>query len=106
MASAVESPLLRRLSSSERADALGLDTDYPVFIGIAEKIGQDKRGNTIYRHNDTGEGVVVIRRESVSEVDPTTGLEVSATGEVKERLVVDDLDEIANAHLTWLMSQS
>ncbi len=98
--------LMRRLSEHERADALHDQLDYPVFMAIAEKIGQDKRGNTIYRRNDTGEDVLVSRLEPIVEIDQATGQEVLSSVEVKERQVDDELAEIADAYLDWLPKQS
>src|SRR5206468_12326008 len=48
---------LRRKSQAEMdAEALGHTQDYPVFMAIAEKVGHDRRGNTIYiRDSDSTE---------------------------------------------------
>jgi len=98
--------LMRRLSDAERVDAARNRIDYPVFMAVAEKVGQDKRGNTIYRRTDTGDDVVVSHIEPVVELDPATGQEVLSTIEVKERQVDDELGEVADAYLAWLSSQS
>ena len=36
-------------------------------MAIGERIGHDKRGNTLYRRTPTGEDVLVNRSESVTE---------------------------------------
>ncbi|MHB8868394.1 MAG: N-6 DNA methylase [Thermoleophilia bacterium] len=94
--------LMRRLSAAEKKKATTAGLDYPVFMAIAEKIGHDKRGGTIYRRNEEGEDVLVAREETVSEIDRATGAEVWVTRKVTERLVDDELPEVATAYLRWL----
>jgi type I restriction enzyme M protein len=98
--------LMRRLDDSERAQARKGQLDYPVFMAIAEKIGHDKRGNTIHRRTETGNDVVVARVEPVLEIDQETGQEVLTSVEMKERLVDDELDEVAEAYRAWLTDQT
>jgi len=62
----------------------------------------DKRGNILYRRTETGEDVLVTRSETVSEIDPATGEEVLSIIETLERLVDDDLPDVATAYLRWL----
>jgi type I restriction enzyme M protein len=94
--------LVRRLDASERTEAQRGNLDYPVFMAVAEKVGHDKRGNTTYRHTETGEDVVISRVEPVIEIDQETGQEVLNNIEVKDRLVDDELDEVADAYRGWL----
>lgn len=94
--------MLRRLASDEKAVAEGEGLNYPIFMAVAEKIGHDKRGNLIYRRNEKGEDVLVERVETVSEIDPATGNEVVREITVKDRLVDDELPEVATAYLRWL----
>lgn len=94
--------LMRRLSPAERNKAETTALEYPVFMAIAEKIGHDKRGSTIYRRNEKGEDVLVAREETVSEIDRATGAELWVKRDVTERLVDDELPEVATAYLRWL----
>lgn len=98
--------LLRRLFYREREQAHSSGLDYQMFMAVAEKIGHDKRGNVIHRRTETGEDVLVSHLETVSEVDPENGHEVRSEIEVKERLVDDELPEVATAYLRWLSGQS
>jgi type I restriction enzyme M protein len=97
---------MRRLSADERAAAASGNLEYPIFMASTEYIGQDKRGNTIYRRTETGEDVLVTRSETVSEIDPKTGEEVLSVVETLDRLVDDDLPDVATAYLRWLGEQS
>ncbi|MBM4722850.1 N-6 DNA methylase [Rhodococcus hoagii] len=97
--------LMRRLSADEESEAERTGLDYPVFMAIAEKIGHDKRGNTIYRRTPDGEDVQVSRIEAVQQIDPTSGDEVLEAVTVIEKQIDDDLPEVADAYRAWLAGQ-
>jgi type I restriction enzyme M protein len=94
--------LLRRLSSEERALAREGRLNYPIFMAVAERIGHDKRGNLIYRRNQAGDEVLVNRKERQTEVDPSTGEERLLDVEIRDRVVDDELPEVALAYREWL----
>jgi type I restriction enzyme M protein len=94
--------LMRRLSEDERTNAAKRRLDYPVFMAVTEKIGHDKRGNVIYRRTEMGDDLLVEREEPTLELDQETGQEVLKIIKVKDRLVDDELDEVADAYLAWL----
>ena len=98
--------LLRRLSSDEQAQAEVGALDYPIFMAVTHKIGHDKRGNTLYRRTETGEDVVVERIDTIAEIDPMTGEEVLRQIETRDRLVDDELPDVAREYLHWLGDQS
>lgn len=97
--------LLRRLSTDERRRASARELDYPIFMAVAEMVGKDKRGNVVYRHTDQGEDVMVVRRETVHDIDPESGAEVLSTVEVRERLVDDELPEVGLSYSRWIAEQ-
>ncbi len=94
--------LVRRLSSEERTAAESGELEYPIFMATTDHIGHDKRGNVLYRRTETGEDILAVRHETISEIDQSTGEEVLRTIEVSERLVDDDLPDVATAYLRWL----
>jgi type I restriction enzyme M protein len=97
--------LARRLSMDERHTAKAGKLDYPIFMAVAEKIGHDKRRNVLYRRTETGDDVLVTKTEMISEIDPTTGEEVPHEVAVEERLIDDELPEVAVAYRRWLDDQ-
>lgn len=97
--------VMRRLSAREEEIAQRSGLDYPIFMAIAEKIGHDKRGNTLYRRNDDGSDVLVKKHETIREIDQSTGKEIIKEVDVTDRLVDDELDEVADAFLAWLEEQ-
>ena len=94
--------LMRRLSGPERAQAYGGLLNYPIFMAVAEKIGHDKRGNTIYRRSPEGDDLL----ESVATdiPDPITGLPRlrSDVAAHLRRVADDELPEVADAYSAWL----
>ena len=77
-------------------EAIGGPADYPIFMAVAEKVGFDRRGNTLYKRSPEGEE----RTREVEEVETVTlnGREVARTLRRKEKIVDDDLPEIARRY--------
>ncbi len=97
--------LLRRLSDDESRIAKGRGLSYPIFMSIAEKIGHDKRGSTIFRRTADGHEILVARKELVTEIHKKTGDEVIRETEIKDKIVDDELPEVAEAYAKWLEKQ-
>jgi len=79
-----------------RAEDLGQKVDYPVFMAVAEKVGFDRRGNTLYKRSPDGE-------EIVEEVEHRERIRVGGRSIVrvlrrKEKTVDNDLPRIAEAY--------
>jgi type I restriction enzyme M protein len=98
--------LMRRLTAEERADASESGLDYPVFMAVAEKVGHDRRGTVLYRRNEIGDDVLVSRYEDVTDIDPDSGRDIQRTIEIRDRVIDDELPEVAEAYRTWLDGQS
>ena len=56
--------------------------DYPIFMGIIEKIGYDIRGRDIYKRNEKGE---VIKKDGKPIVDEDVSLIIEKFGKFKEK---------------------
>jgi len=97
--------LMRRLSAEERQVAETKGLDYPVFMAIAETIGHDKRRNPLFKRNPDGTDALQVREETVTQIDPETGEEVEHTVEVLDRVLDDELEEVASAYRKWLEEQ-
>jgi type I restriction enzyme M protein len=88
--------LKKKTEQELRASDLGHAKDYPVFMAVAEKVGFDRRGNTLYKRSPDGEEIL----EDVKEVE-----RIRVNGSFKERVlhrkkkvVDDDLPLIAAAY--------
>jgi type I restriction enzyme M protein len=88
--------LKRKPEEVIQAEDLGQKTDYPVFMAVAEKVGFDRRGNTLYKRQPDGEEILVdVSHEEKVRIGG--GLQVR-TLHRKERILDDDLPEIAKAY--------
>jgi type I restriction enzyme M protein len=88
--------LKRKPEEVIKAEDLGQKKDYPVFMAVAEKVGFDRRGNTLYKRHPDGEEILVdVSHEEKVRIGG--GLQVR-TLHRKERILDDDLPEIAKAY--------
>jgi type I restriction enzyme M protein len=92
--------LKKKTDDEIRAEDLGQQVDYPVFMAVAEKVGFDRRGNTLYKRGPDGEELVVEKeyRERVK----VAGESVVRVLRRKEKTLDDDLPRIAEAYLAFL----
>lgn len=79
-----------------QAEDLGQKQDYPVFMAVAEKVGFDRRGNTLYKRHPDGEEILVdVSHEEKIRIGGTMHVR---TLHRKERILDDDLPAIAKAY--------
>ena len=83
---------LRNRCSTSSGFRVPLPPEYPV----AEKVGFDRRGNTLYRRSPEGEEI--IRTEEELETVIVNGRRITRTLRRKKRIVDDDLPEIAKRY--------
>lgn len=88
--------LKKKTDDEIRAEDLGRQVDYSVFMAVAEKVGFDRRGNTLYKRGPDGEELVEEReyRERVK----VSGESVVRVLRRKEKTLDDDLPRIAEAY--------
>lgn len=79
-----------------KREAMSGAGDYPVFMAVAENVGFDRRGNTLYKRSPEGEDLT----HDVDEVETITvgGRKVVRTLRRKSKIVDDDLPEIAERY--------
>ncbi|HPE70925.1 MAG TPA: N-6 DNA methylase [Candidatus Competibacter sp.] len=88
--------LKKKSQQDIQAADLGQKQDYPVFMAVAEKVGFDRRGNTLYKRQPDGEEILV---EKTYEEKVRIGgkLEVRILRR-KDRILDDDLPHIVAAY--------
>jgi type I restriction enzyme M protein len=88
---------LKKKTREERiAERLNGPVDYPVFMAVAEKVGVDRRGNTLYKRSPDGE--IVLEEQEERERIRINGKNHFATLKRKVPSVDNDLPEIARAY--------
>jgi type I restriction enzyme M protein len=94
--------LKRKTDDEVRGEDLGGAIDYPVFMAVAEKVGVDRRGATVYKRSPDGE-------EIIQEVDESERIRVGGHNVVrtlrrKVKIVDDDLPVIAEKYADFRAS--
>lgn len=88
---------LKKKSQQEiQAEDLGKEPNYPIFMAVAEKVGVDRRGNTLYVRTPAGDEIFEDTEET--ERIRVGGQLVTRTLRRKRKVVDDDLPKIAHAY--------
>ena len=88
---------LKKKTNEERiAEGMKGQGDYPIFMAVAEKVGFDRRGNTLYERSPDGE-IILTEHEEV-ERKRIGGENVRRTLKRKVPKVANDLPKIAEAY--------
>ena len=79
-----------------QAEDLGRKKDYPVFMAVAEKVGFDRRGHTLYKRHPDGEEVLVdVSHKEKVRIGGKMHVRILQR---KERILDDDLPAIGKAY--------
>jgi len=94
---------LRRKSLAEiDAEALGSREDYTVFMAIAEKIGHDRRGGTLYQRDADGAEIIFPVKKTSLRRRKNRQLPVPVEMPVQDKMIDDDLPRISEAYSKFL----
>ncbi|MCA9218159.1 MAG: N-6 DNA methylase [Planctomycetales bacterium] len=88
--------LKKKTDDQISAEELSGRKDYPVFMAVPEKVGYDRRGNTLYERSP--EGVEVLRETASEERVRVGGEWVLRTLKRKERVIDDHLPLVADEY--------
>jgi len=88
--------LKKKTDDEIRAEDYAGPQDYPVFMAVAEKVGFDRRGNTLYKRRPDGEEIVVDFEEP--ERVHLGGKWITRTLTRKQKIVDNDLPVIAEEY--------
>jgi type I restriction enzyme M protein len=98
----VQASLLFLQKRSDAEVAALAESDYPIFMAIAEQVGHDRRGVTVYRRDP--DGFEIYEEERVDLEVLRDGERRVETRTVRVREKADDLPEIAKAYREWVES--
>lgn len=85
------------------AEDLQGSKEYPVFMAVAEKVGVDRRGNTLYKRTPEGEEVLELQ-EKIERIHIGDRI-VTRTVNRKEKIVENDLPLIAQDFRKFLSKE-
>jgi len=84
-------------------EAAGRMNDYRVFMAVANHVGHDKRGNTIYVRDPKGNEIVEEFTEQVKEYEG--GIPVLRHQKTRKKVLDDNTQQIAQEFRRWLSEQ-
>jgi type I restriction enzyme M protein len=96
--------LKKKTKEEIRAEDLGGKTEYPVFMAVAEKVGFDRRGNTLYKRTPDGEEIVEMREkiERIRIGERT----IERPLKRREKIIDDDLPRIGEKYKEFLANEA
>jgi type I restriction enzyme M protein len=94
---------LRRKSQAEMdAEAMGTHPDYTVFMAVAEKVGHDRRGVTIFQRDADGAEIIFPGTKTNLRRRKNRKLPLTAETPIQDKRVDDDLPIIGQAYKRFL----
>ena len=73
---------------------------YNIFFGIADKIGHDKRGKTLFKRDNEGNELLVPETNGLL-IDQISDGTITYSNLPKKKIIDDQTDALANAFLQW-----
>lgn len=93
--------LLRKWSEGESSESHG---DYPIFMAVADRVGHDKRGKTVFKRAPDG-SLLLHDWVRTSRIPRHDGMFEEVSVVTREPIVDDELGEVAISYREWLVDQ-
>ena len=74
---------------------------YNIFMAMVEKVGHDKRGNTLFKRDEEGNEIWEPETSNVLEIDRTAEGDVTYETESKTRIIDDQSREVFTVFDQW-----
>ncbi len=79
----------------------GTINQYDVFMAMVEKVGHDKRGNTLFKRDKNGDEIWEPEKTNVLEISNVSEESVAYTPESKTRIIDDQSEEVPVIFESW-----
>ena len=83
----------------------GLMADYNIYMAIVNKIGHDKRGNTLFKRDEEGNEILIPEKQNILKLDEISTGEKTAQVESKEKIVDDQTLLVPSIFENWKRSE-
>ncbi len=83
----------------------GLMADYNIYMAIVDKIGHDKRGNTLFKRDEEGNEILIPEKQNILKLDEISTGEKTAQVESKEKIVDDQTLLVPSIFENWKRSE-
>lgn len=80
---------------------IGKIKPYNIFMAMVEKVGHDKRGNTLFKRDEYGNEIWVPEEQNVLEMDKTSEGDITVKAECKTRVINDQSREVPAIFAKW-----
>ena len=84
-----------------KEESTGQMADYNIFMAIVDKIGHDKRGNTLFKRDKDGNEIMVPEKQTVIKIDEISSGEKTAQIESREKVVDDQTLLVPSIFRNW-----
>lgn len=83
----------------------GLMADYNIYMAIVDKIGHDKRGNTLFKRDEEGNEILVPEKQNILKLDEISTGEKTAQMESREKIVDDQTILVPDIFRKWKINE-
>jgi type I restriction enzyme M protein len=99
--------ILQKKTQEEIAqeEKTGKMKDYNIFMAVVERVGHDKRGNTIFKRDKHGNEILVPEHTDIIQLDETANGTKTAKTESKVKVVDDQTLLVAETFHKWKMHE-
>jgi len=74
---------------------------YNIFMAMVEKVGHDKRGNTLFKRDEHGNEIWIPEEANILKMDKTAEGDIAVKTESKTRIIDDQSREVPNIFEQW-----
>lgn len=88
-----------------KEESTGQMADYNIYMAIVDKIGHDKRGNTLFKRDNDGNEIMVPEKQNIYKLDETLSGSKTAQMESREKVVDDQTVLVPNIFRKWKINE-
>ncbi|MGB4610733.1 MAG: N-6 DNA methylase [Saccharofermentanales bacterium] len=86
-------------------ESSGQMADYNIYMAIVDKIGHDKRGNTLFKRDKDGNEIMIPEKQTVIKIDEVSSGEKTAQIESREKVVDDQTLLVPSIFQKWKVNE-
>ena len=83
----------------------GQMADYNIYMAIVDKIGHDKRGNTLFKRDNDGNEIMVPEKQNIYKLDEISSGDKTTQMESREKVVDDQTILVSNIFKEWKINE-
>ncbi|MGB4626973.1 MAG: N-6 DNA methylase [Erysipelotrichaceae bacterium] len=88
-----------------KEESSGQMADYNIYMAIVDKIGHDKRGNTLFKRDKDGNEILMPEKQTVIKVDEVFPGVKTAQAESREKIVDDQTVLVPSIFQEWKINE-